>query len=263
MTSRLLANSIVTAAMLVCCSPGIAAQCPAESAARRVALLELYTSEGCDSCPPADRWVSSLPGRGIGHDRVVVLAFHVDYWNYLGWADPFAQSRFSARQRSISQRNKARVVYTPQLIFNGKDYRRGPLRDDFPDKAAAINQDPARAKISLRMHREGEQGPEVAATVSVAEARERNGAHFYLALYENNLTSQVSAGENRGKRLQHDFVVRELAGPWPFAPDGTLSANHRFRLDPRWKSADLHVAAFVQNEQTGDVLQALAAPYCR
>src|SRR5215218_3837153 len=104
---------------------GIAAECTATSARHRVPLLELYTSEGCDSCPPADRWISSLASRGYGSDRVVVLAFHVDYWDRLGWPDRFAQTRFTERQRAINDRNRSRVIYTPQLVLNGKDYRRG------------------------------------------------------------------------------------------------------------------------------------------
>ena len=84
-----------------------AATCTAESSAQRVALLELYTSEGCNSCPPTDRWVSELPARGYGPARVVTLAFHVDYWNDLGWPDPFAKAQFSERQRMASRRNGA------------------------------------------------------------------------------------------------------------------------------------------------------------
>lgn len=85
-------------------------QCTAESGARRVALLELYTSEGCDSCPPADRWISSLPQHGLNAERVVMLGFHVDYWNYLGWKDPYARAEYSARQPA--QRG-ARDIHAP------------------------------------------------------------------------------------------------------------------------------------------------------
>src|SRR5258706_3420766 len=96
-----------TLAMLAIATPGAgAAQCAAESGPHRVALLELYTSEGCDSCPPADRWVSSLAARGLEPGRVVTLGFHVDYWNYLGWKDPFANAEFNARQRAANQRNR-------------------------------------------------------------------------------------------------------------------------------------------------------------
>ena len=93
--------------------------CSATSGAQRVALLELYTSEGCDSCPPTDRWVSALATRGFAGDRVIPLAFHVDYWNYLGWKDPFAQARYTERQRFVNARVRTRTIYTPQLMLDG------------------------------------------------------------------------------------------------------------------------------------------------
>jgi len=239
-----------------------AANCTAESSGQRVALLELYTSEGCNSCPPTDRWVSELPRRGFTPDRVLTLAFHVDYWNYLGWTDPFSRAQFSERQRVASLRNRARVVYTPQLLLNGRDYRRGAVFDDFGERLGALNRDPARARISLQMQADGPAGLGVNGTATVADAAARGGAQAYLALYENNLSNDVPAGENRGKRLRHDFVVRELVGPFAVDPDGVARIRHRFSVEPRWKSGDLHVAAFVQSERSGDVLQALASPAC-
>lgn len=95
-------------------------QCTTTSGERRTALLELYTSEGCDSCPPADRWVSRLRRSGFGADRVAVLAYRVDYWNYIGWRAPYAQARFSERQRGANARFGNRTIYTPQLMLNGR-----------------------------------------------------------------------------------------------------------------------------------------------
>lgn len=240
-----------------------AATCAAESSAQRVALLELYTSEGCNSCPPTDRWVSGLPARGYGPASVVTLAFHVDYWNYLGWSDPFAKAQYSERQRMASRRNGARFVYTPQLLLNGRDYRRGSLFDDFGDRLGILNRDPAHAKISLQLQTEGPTGLAVSGSVAVADAAARAGAHAFLALYENDLSNQVVAGENRGKRLRHDFVVRNLTGPFPVDPGGVARLGQRLQLDPHWKARDLHLAAFVQSERSGEVLQALAMPVCR
>jgi hypothetical protein len=240
-----------------------AATCTAESGVPRVALLELYTSEGCNSCPPTDRWVSELPRRGFTPERVVTLAFHVDYWNYLGWPDPFSRAQFSERQRVASLRNRARVVYTPQLLLNGLDYRRGAVFDGFGERLSALNRGPAPARIRLQMRADGTAGLDVSGIATVAESAARGSAQAYLALYENNLSNQIDAGENRGKRLQHDFVVRELAGPFAVDTGGEARLQHLFSLDPRWKSGDLHVAAFVQSERSGDVLQALAAPACR
>jgi hypothetical protein len=240
-----------------------AATCTAESSTRRVALLELYTSEGCDSCPPTDRWVSDLAARGYAPTSVVTLAFHVDYWNDLGWPDPFSKAQYSERQRMASARNRARVVYTPQLLLNGRDFRRGAGFDEFGKRLGEINRDPAKAKISLLAHAQDQTGLGVTVTVLVADVAARDGAQAYLVLYENNLSNQVTAGENRGKRLRHDFMVRELAGPFPVDSGGEARLSRRFGLDPLWKTGDLHVAAFIQNERSGDVLQALAMPYCR
>lgn len=233
-----------------------AATCSATSGAQRVALLELYTSEGCDSCPPADRWVSALPARGYTAERVVTLAYHVDYWNYLGWKDPFAQARFTERQRFANARIGNRTIYTPQLMLDSKDYRRG-VRDNFAQDIADINRQKPGADIALSMT--GAAGAlETSARVTLH--RQNAGAAVFLALTENKLANQVTAGENRGKRLEHDFVVRELAGP--FALDARGALTHSFRLAPAWKTRDLTVAAFVQTAATGEVLQAVALPYC-
>jgi hypothetical protein len=172
--------------------------CAVESGSRRVALLELYTSEGCNSCPPADRWVSALPRQGYAPDRVVALAFHVDYWNDLGWRDPFSQPGYSERQRAASVRNQARIVYTPQLLLNGRDYRRGIVIDDFADRVQALNRETARATIRLHIQAEEAAALGVTGVATVTDAAARSGAHAYLALYENNLSNAVTAGENRG-----------------------------------------------------------------
>ena len=254
---------IATVLVATAAVPAQAATCSAESPARRIALLELYTSEGCNSCPPTDRWVSGLPARGFSPSRVVTLAFHVDYWNYLGWPDPFASAHYSERQRIASRRNGARVVYTPQLLLNGTDYRRATLLDDFGDRLDVINRQSAPARISLQLQVKGSNGLDVRAHVDVADATARARAHAFLALYENNLSNQVTAGENRGKRLRHDFVVRDLAGPFAVGSSGGTELQRRFLLAPEWKTGDLHVAAFVQSERSGDVLQALAVPLCR
>ncbi len=232
-----------------------AATCTAASGPQRVALLELYTSEGCDSCPPTDRWTSTLPARGFDAQRVITLAYHVDYWHYLGWADPFAQARFTERQRFVNARIRNRTVYTPQLMLDGKDYRQGLSYSALQEQVSTLNRDKPGADIALVLSTT--TGTlETAAQIKLH--RKDAGAGVFLALYENKLANQVSSGENRGKRLDHDFVVRELAGP--FAADAAI--KHKFRVAPSWKTRDLAVAAFVQTTATGEVLQALALPYC-
>ena len=232
-------------------------QCSAASSERRVPLLELYTSEGCDSCPPVDKWLSDLPGRGLAPDRVVALAFHVDYWDYIGWRDPYAQRAFSDRQRIANARNGSRQVYTPQLVLNGRDFRDAAARNDIAGKIAELAG--VRAKAAIRLSASAGADPmTVTGAWSASDAATARHGQGWLALYENRLSSSVRAGENRGKRLEHDFVVRELAGPFPA---GELS--HAFKIDARWKRSDLGVAAFVLDASSGEALQALALTGCR
>lgn len=248
---------ILIALPLLFATPAAATTCSAESGKSRVALLELYTSEGCDSCPPTDQWLSALPQRGYTPQQVLALAFHVDYWNYLGWKDPYAQALFSARQRDASRRNQARVVYTPQLLLDGADYRRGLLGDDFGQRIASGKTRAPGAQISMTLDTGGAE-PQLRARVNNANG----SAQAFVAVYENNLVSTVSAGENRGKRLRHDFVVRELHGPLMIKAGTPLLINQSLRKGRDWKAADLHVAVFAQDIGTGATLQALDLPWC-
>lgn len=245
----------ICAIMLLATALAHAATCSGTSGTQRVALLELYTSEGCDSCPPADRWVSTLPTRGLNAQRVVTLAYHVDYWNYLGWKDPFAQARFTERQRFVNARLGSRTIYTPQLMLDSKDYRQGLSLSDFQARVDTINREKPGADIALSITT---SAATINATARITLPRKDSNTAVFLALYENKLANQITAGENRGKRLEHDFVVRELAGPFDAA--GTIT--HAFRVAPTWKTRDIAVAAFVQTTATGDVLQVLALPYC-
>ena len=256
-------RSLVPALAAALIAPsGVAAECNAKSAEHRVPLLELYTSEGCNSCPPADRWLSALPQRGLTTGQVVALGFHVDYWNYLGWRDPFSSPEYSDRQRSASIRNRARFVYTPQFLLDGKDYRRGFFRDDIADRISTIARERPEATIELNQTTDGKHAVLVRARVSTADANS-NAARAYVALYENQLANKVARGENGGKYLEHDFVVRDLSPPHPAGAGDAPEFQHRFALDQSWKKGNLFVAAFVQNERSGKTLQALAVPICR
>lgn len=254
-------NLVAAALLLLSAIPATAVTCSAVSGESRLALLELYTSEGCDSCPPVDRWFSALPQRGYTPQRLLALAFHVDYWNYLGWKDPYAQARFSARQRNAGRRNQARMIYTPQLILDGADYRSGLSGDDIGRRITAINSQPPGARI--RMNIDGDDGLQrLHAVVATGSDASAGSAQAYVAVYENNLLNHVMGGENRGKRLRHDFVVRELYGPLAMGVQGTLAFDRIIRRDPQWKTADLHVAVFLQDKETGMTLQALDMPWC-
>ena len=239
----------------------MAGECKARSPESTVALVELYTSEGCDSCPPADRWLSSLSGKGYGPDRVVPLALHVDYWDYIGWKDPYAQARFSSRQRKLAQLTKSAIVYTPQVLVQGHDFR-GWVGAGFDEAVKRINARPARATIELKLDAGGKGAFQVEASAELKDASQRAEAALYLATYENKLSSQVQAGENRGKTLPHDFVVFEWVGPLEFKAGLRVSERRALPLLPSAKPAHSGVVAFVQNRANSEVLQALLLPAC-
>jgi hypothetical protein len=238
-----------------------AAQCTATSPERTTALVELYTSEGCNSCPPADRWLSSLGAKGYAPQRVVPIALHVDYWDYIGWKDPYAQRRFSARQRKLAQLTRNAIIFTPQVVLQGRDFRRWGSAA-FDEAVARINAQPARARISLALDARRRGAFEVEAAAEVLDPSQRADAALYLASYENRLVSRVGAGENRGRTLEHDFVVFEWAGPIEFRGAGRVSDRRSLPLLPSAVAKHSGVVAFVQNRSSAEVLQALMLPAC-
>jgi hypothetical protein len=184
----------------------------------------------------------------------------VDYWDYIGWKDPYAQQRHSERQRKLAQVMRAKIVYTPQVLLQGEDFRRWGT-SDFDAAVARINARPARASISLALQAgyPGTLTAEVRA--ELLDAGQRADAALYLASYENKLVSKVAAGENRGRTLAHDYVVLEWAGPIEFA-GGKVVEQRALPLLPRAVPGNSGVAAFVQNRRTAEVLQALMLPAC-
>ena len=243
-----------------------ATQCTAQSGARTVALLELYTSEGCSSCPPTDAWVSKLPTAGFSRDRVIPLALHVDYWDYIGWKDRYANPAYSGRQREMARVGGAGFVYTPQVMLSGKDFRGSGSNAKLGDAVNGINQTQPKASIALTLtltlNPASPQLLELTGNVTIPNTPDRAHAQVYLALYENGLYSEVKAGENRGEKLSHDYVVRELIGPLAMEAGGRLNLMRNLNLKPEWKTKDSGIAVFVQNGKTGEVLQALALPLC-
>jgi hypothetical protein len=259
MTRTLLRAALAMA--IVPAVPSHAAECRARSGAHTTALVELYTSEGCDSCPPADRWLSSLASRGHRPDRLVPIALHVDYWDYIGWKDPYAKALFSSRQRRLAQVMRAKVVYTPQVLLQGEDFRRWHA-PAFDEAVAKINARPSRARIELSLESAAGGHFPVEVRAEVLEPTQRTDAGLYLAAYENKLVSAVGAGENRGKTLIHDYVAFEWVGPLGFGPDGRLSAHRSLPLLPKAVAANSGVIAFVQNRSNAQVLQALMLAAC-
>jgi hypothetical protein len=247
--------------MLVVALPAEAVQCVAQSGEGTTALVELYTSEGCSSCPPADRWLSGLGTRGYAPGRVVPLSLHVDYWDYIGWKDGFAKGEFSNRQRKLSQQQRLAFVYTPQVMLQGKDFRAWGS-DAFNQAVDRINAQPAKARLGLEIESLDKNAIGVKVRADLDDNGPAKDAALYLAAYENKLTSEVTAGENRGERLQHDYVVLEWVGPIEFTSGSSLTERRALPLLPKAIPGHSGVAAFIQNRRTSEVLQALMLPAC-
>jgi hypothetical protein len=253
---------LASSAVALAAAAGAAqAACSAYTGPHTTALVELYTSEGCDTCPPADHWLSSLLSRGFRPDQVVPLALHVDYWDYIGWKDPFGKSEFSARQRRLAALRRPAIIYTPQVLLQGRDFRRW-ASDDFTEEVSRINARAARARIALAIKGVEPQAIRADLSAMLFDPAEQKSAAVYLAAYENRLASEVRAGENKGRRLEHDFVVREWIGPIAFGGGPKLEESRALPLLPGADPKNLGVAAFVQNRSTGEVLQALMLPVC-
>jgi hypothetical protein len=250
-------------ALLIACTMPLvsAAECVTRSGPTTAALVELYTSEGCSSCPPADRWLSGLKALA-GKATVVPLGFHVTYWDYIGWRDAFADERNTARQRARASASGARYVYTPQVMVGGRDFRGWRGGADFERAVEKINRMPARADLELRLVPVAGGKLVVEATAQAGPGVARDHLALVVAAVQDGLGSRVTAGENRGEQLRHDFVVREFAEMRAFPGSGPATAKATFSLRDEGTTAPA-AAAFVQDLRTGEVLQALAAPPCR
>jgi hypothetical protein len=218
--------------------------CAARSGERIVPLVELYTSEGCSSCPPADRWLSAQ----IADTQLNWLAFHVDYWDYIGWADRFADPKFSARQRQRVNATGGITVYTPQVMV-GTNVRISWQSANAFEQAVRAVEGPAPLGLGLSMAR-GPDGVEISLT---AQDRGLDGAiaEVWLARYANAQASRVKAGENSGATLHHDRVVAQLWGPWRLE-DSRLARSLSVVPD----GSDWGLVAFAQ-DAAGRTLQSL------
>jgi hypothetical protein len=254
-------NTVRPACLIIACLFAVPAAealaapaCTARSGAQRAVLLELYTSEGCDSCPPADRRLSQFKSQSELAGRLVPLAFHVDYWDRLGWADRFASPRHTQRQHDMAGLARSRLVYTPQFLRNGSDWR--SAKNPLDGNSATLS------GVNIVLSLGDLPGAKLAIGGEISVPIANTAAEAWLALYENNLESQVRAGENSGKTLRHDYVVRRLIGPLVLSKEGRLSLRQQIALEADWKRADLGVVAFVQDKASGEILQALQRPAC-
>lgn len=167
-----------------------------ESGPQRVSVLELYTSEGCSSCPPADRWLSELKQDKRLWKQLIPVAFHVNYWDYIGWPDRFASEAYSDRQRRYARSKGLSTVYTPGFLLNGKEWR-----SFFGLRHLSLDDSKAAGNLTLKVDQQT-----IHATFNPA-GKIINSPVLNIAILGFDLVSEVKAGENRGKQLKHDFTV--------------------------------------------------------
>ena len=217
-------------------------------------VVELYTSEGCSSCPRADNFLTLL-GENINQDlHAVPLAFHVDYWNRLGWEDPYSQAKFTDRQRWVAHINNQRSIYTPELVVSGQETRGGGMVFDL------INIHNRKiADVQITMDVSTQAKGEILADLAIRSETDTRLPEMLIALYENNIIREIKGGENKGRTLTHNFVVRHLSEPTPVAR-GDSSRMVSMDIDKTWNTDNLGLAVFVIDADNGQTLQALRTP---
>ena len=216
-------------------------------ASKRYVLVELFTSEGCSSCPPADRVLARLESeQPVENVEIVPLAFHVDYWNYLGWRDEFSSNAFSQRQNDYAGRFGLNSIYTPQMVVDGQKQFTG---SQFDTAINSVKETAQTKKAYVEMSLDDKN-----LSVKINDLPVHDDAYVWLAITENNLQTDVRRGENSGKKLSHEAVVREMkligninAGEAEFVKSENLT------VQPAWKRENLNLIVFVQGQNSKNV----------
>ncbi len=217
---------------------------------RAPVLVELFTSEGCSTCPPADALLAKLdqlqPVAGV---QVIALEEHVDYWDRQGWRDPFSSAEFTKRQERYAEALHVESVYTPEMVLDGHDEFTGNDSQRALRELAAAG---SRTKLPVKLAVKGREGDRVTFTIS-SEAPGA-AADVLLAITESGLASDVARGENAGRRVSHARVVRKLISL------GKVKANEKFDAEPvitlaqSWNIEHLRAVAFAQERASKRVL---------
>ncbi|KKB08311.1 hypothetical protein VE26_14100 [Devosia chinhatensis] len=201
------------------------------------AVVELFTSQGCSQCPPADALLNSLAER----DDVVALAYHVDYWDYIGWEDTFGDKAFSDRQRSYAKSWGSTRIYTPQMVVNGSEGVVGSKRDAVQDAMAS-----AQLPLEVALQRHGDM-----LAVTIPPDADLGDANIWLVRYLVRADVAIDAGENAGKKMAYTQVVtdRQILGMW----EAETGAQIKLPLTalPNTRPGNTGFAVLVQNERNG------------
>jgi hypothetical protein len=243
---------IGTMLLLAAVAAASSAQEQAAAQPKKPVLLELFTSEGCSSCPPADRLLASLdqeqPFPGM---ELIVLSEHVDYWNGPSWHDPFSSHQLTERQASYAELFKIEDIYTPQLVVDGQRQAVGGNAVAVRSAIEAVAQMP---KVSLVLSSVARDGDAVKVHVAAGPlGGSENKATLYLAIAQEKAQSTVSGGENGGHILTHVAVVRSLKSVDRVGPGSSCSKDLKISV-PHSSSSPLRIVVFLQEEKSGKVL---------
>lgn len=258
-------SQVMLVAALCAVAPSNAANnCEVVSGPKTAAVIELYSSEGCSSCPPADLALRNLASRLDAGAVVVPLALHVTYWDRIGWQDIFAQKMFDTRQTDLLQLRPHKTAYTPQFFVNGDELR--DWNAALPAAIRRINARPAPLTIRLKSTQLAAPATEPAGMRLMLDA-EVNATdtsiprQLYFAVSESGLVSHVLRGENGGATLEHDHVVRQLLGPFAINR-GKARIQREITLPAAWRDTRTQVAAFVQDTDDRRIAQAVSTAQC-
>ena len=238
-------------------------------------VVELFTSQGCSSCPPADRLLSRLKRDPRMAGTVIPLAFHVDYWNHLGWSDPFSSSLWSQRQSNYAHAFRSNRVYTPQLVVNGRTECVGSEEAEVMRRIReALAAGPAGVVSLAAPGAAGGGDARLTVTARLLRPVPGSGVDVWVALTESGLSTAVGAGENAAATLHNDQVVRRLVKAFTLPSTATAagtagatgtagearSAEVTLPIDGKWNRAALDVVAFLQDPQSLAIYGAASRP---
>jgi len=217
-------------------------------ATKQPILIELFTSEGCSSCPPAEKNLAYFQNeQPFENAEVITLALHVDYWNNLGWKDKFASALYTQRQRVYDRKFRTGSIYTPQMVVDGEQQFVGSNLKK-AEKAIAKAAKSRKASIEISI----EEG-RIRLNIQRIPERKEN-ASVYLALAEDDLSTRVKSGENAGKKLRHVSVVRELKGLGRVTKDqNSFEIEVPFQIKRDWKKKNLSATVFIQGNESRKV----------
>jgi hypothetical protein len=187
-----------------------------QSGPQPVALLEVYTSEGCSSCPPAESWLSDFKNQARLWKEIVPVAFHVDYWDGMGWKDRFAKEEYTSRQRAYSEAWGTSSVYTPGFVYDGAEWKGWFNGSPLPGPG---ERPAGRLEVMIKNQ---------TATITFSENSGRQELEAHLVPMAMDVSSDVRAGENRGRKLAHSFVALDLISKKLDNKNGTLTVELPF-----------------------------------